>query len=482
MSESRTAYRATLGVAIVLGLGILGLVNWLGARHYRRFDWTSSGLYTLSDKTRNVVKDLKTPVSVTVFMVQGSPLYSETQELLRRYRALSPMISVEQIDSTRDPARAEKLIKEFALSERSGAVVFKSGDKKKYVTEDKLAELDFSRARMGGEPTIKAFKGEQEFTSAILAVTQSKAPRVLFVTGHGERTLDGRGRDGFYAVAETLRRDNCIVEAWQSLGASEVPAGTDLLIVAAPKSSYTEPEVAALKKYLTEGGRGLLFLDAEFGPGGALAETGLKPLLADFGLSLDDDIIVDPKNALPMMGLETVFARSFRPHPITKLLEGSVVVLPLARSVTALAKPPAGLTVTPLVETSADGWGETNLKDLEKVEKDDKDVKGPLAVAAAVEGAENPATKSRTRLVVFGDASFADNGGIANAANLYLVTGAANWVMEREALVAIPPRAADQLAVTLSRTDIAGVAFFVLLVLPLSAILLGLAVWIRRRR
>ena len=103
-------------------------------------------------------------------------------------------------------------------------------------------------------------------------------------------------------------------------------------------------------------------------------------------------------------------------------------------------------------------------------------------MAAAVEGAENPATKARTRLVVFGDASFADNGGIANAANLYLVTGAANWVMEREALVAIPPRAADQLAVTLSRNDIAGVAFFVLLVLPLSAILLGLAVWIRRRR
>lgn len=68
MSESRTTFRVTLGVAVVLGLGILVLVNYLGARRYRRFDWTASGLYSLSEKSQKIAKDLKTPVAITVFM------------------------------------------------------------------------------------------------------------------------------------------------------------------------------------------------------------------------------------------------------------------------------------------------------------------------------------------------------------------------------------------------------------------------------
>lgn len=477
---SRTSFRVTLAVSVVLGLGILFLVNYLASRHYRRFDWTSSGLYTLSEKTEKVLKDLKTPVTVTIFMTDQSPLYPETQELLRRYRAKSPMITVESLDPTRNRARAEALVKEFGI--RGDTVVFKAGDKKKYVTSDQLAELDFARARMGGEPTVKAFKGEQEFTSSILSVTQTKVPKVLFTNGHGERKSDSRGREGFFAVAEQLRRDNCTVEEWQSLGAVAVPPGTDALVIAGPKTSFTEPEIAALRTYVTGGGRALFFLDAELVPGaGSMSDFGLRPLLADFGLRLDDDIVIDPKNALPMMGPETVFAGSFRPHAITRILEGSHVVFPLARSVGVLEKPPAGWTANVLVETSAEGWGEIDLKNLESVKKDDNDVKGPVPLASAAESAAGEG-KTKSRVVAFGDADFASNGGLANAANLYLLSASVNWALERESLVAIPPKAADQVAVTLSRGDIGRMTLVSLLLLPLAAIGLGLAVWVKRRR
>jgi ABC-type uncharacterized transport system involved in gliding motility auxiliary subunit len=479
-APNRTQFRLTMGLSIVIGLGILVLVNYLASRHYRRFDWTRSGLYSLSDKTEKILKDLKAPVTITVFMTEGSPLAAETQEVLRRYKAKSPLITVESLDPARNRARAEALVKEFGV--RGETVVFKSGDKKKYVTSDQLAEMDFSRARMGGEPTIKAFKGEQEFTSAILSVTQAKAPKVLFTTGHGERSATSRSRDGFFALAETLRRDNCTVEDWASLGAAEVPAGTDAVVVAGPRSSFTEPEVGALKKYLDGGGRVLFFLDAELEPGASgMSDFGMRGLLAGIGIRLDDDIVVDPKNALPLMGPETVFAKSFRSHPITRILEGSAVVFPLARSVGGVEKPPTGWTATVLVETSADGWGETDLKNLESVKKDDKDVKGPVPLAAAAESAVG-AAKTKARAVAFGDADFASNGYLANAANLYLLTASVNWALEREALVAIPPKAADQVSVTLSRGDIGRMTIVSLLLLPLAAIGFGLAVWVKRRR
>ena len=497
-TPSRSTYRATLAISVALGLGILILVNYIGSRRYARFDWTTTGRYSLSEKTLNVLKDLKTPVQVTVFMTAGTPLYPEVDELLKRYKAKSAMLTVETLDPTRNPVRAKTFVEETGV--RNLAVVFRAGDKKKIVTEDRIVEYDFSRARMGGEPSVKSFRGEQEFTSAILSVTQARAPKVVFTSGHGERKFDAaRSREGFSEVAESLKADNCTVEEWATLGAAAVPEGADLVVVAGPRTPFTEPERDVLKKYLEAGGRALFFLDVEFPPGapGTLSDFGLGPLLASIGLTPDSDVVVDPKNTLPMMGAETVFAKSFRSHPVTKLLAGMPVVFPLARSVSVAGTPVPGWKATPLVETSPDGWGETNLKDLEKTglpKKDDKDVKGPVCLAAAVEADDTPPAvpaagakpgeppKKKARVVVFGDADWASNAGIANAANRLLLSSAVNWALERESLVAIPPKSADQVAVTLTRRDMGQVAFVVLLLLPLASVAMGIAIWVRRRK
>ena len=496
-TPSRSGYRTTLAISIALGLGILVLVNYIGSRRYARFDWTTTGRYSLSEKTVNVLKGLKSPVQVTVFMTAGTPLYPEVDELLKRYKAKSAMLTVETLDPTRNPVRAKTFVEETGV--RNLAVVFRAGDKKKIVTEDRIVEYDYSRARMGGEPSVKSFRGEQEFTSAILSVTQAKAPKVLFTSGHGERKFDAaRSREGFSEVAESLKADNCTVEEWATLGAAAVPEGADLVVVAGPRTPFTEPERDALKKYLDAGGCALFFLDVEFPPGSSstLSDFGLGPLLASLGVTLDSDVVVDPKNTLPMMGAETVFAKSFRSHPVTKLLAGMPVVFPLARSVSVAQAPVPGWKATPLVETSSEGWGETNLKDLEKTglpKKDDKDIKGPVCLAAAVEADDaskavpagtkpDEAPRKRARIVVFGDADWASNAGIANAANRLLLSSAVNWALERESLVAIPPKSADQVAVTLTRRDMGQVALVVLLLLPLAAIAMGIAIWVRRRK
>lgn len=479
MNGQKTVSRISLGLAVLLGLGILVLVNWLGARHYRRYDWTSAGLYTLSEKSTQILKGLKQPVAVTVFMTEGSPLYAETQELLKRYKAASPLVTVETLNPERNPARAQAFRKD--MGEIRLSVVFRAGDKKKVVPLDALAEFDFTRAQMGGEPALKAFKGEQEFTAAILTVTQEKSPKVVFTKGHGERPIAGRVREGLDRLVDLLKQDNCTVSEWDSLADQKVPEGTDLVAVAGPRAAFTFPESDALKAYLAGGGRALFLLDPEFspGPGNRMADLGLKPVLETYGIRLDDDIVVDPKNALPLMGPETVVARSFRRHPVTKLLEGLPVVFPVTRSVGAAEKPPEGVTVQVLVETSPEGWGETNLADLEtKVEKDEKDVAGPVPLAVAAEAGK----ERKTRLVAFGDADFASSGGIANAANLYLVTSSVNWLLERESLISIPPKSTEQVSVTLSRGDIGRITLFVLLILPGAAIGLGIAVWLKRRR
>ena len=58
----------TLSAGVLLLAALLLILNYFGWKYYKRFDWTSSQLYSLSDKTVNVLKGLKQDVDFIVFL------------------------------------------------------------------------------------------------------------------------------------------------------------------------------------------------------------------------------------------------------------------------------------------------------------------------------------------------------------------------------------------------------------------------------
>ena len=56
------------------------------------------------------------------------------------------------------------------------------------------------------------------------------------------------------------------------------------------------------------------------GPGSPPADYGLGNLLAAYGLRLNDDIVIDPANAVPQVGAETLIANRYGSHPIVRSL------------------------------------------------------------------------------------------------------------------------------------------------------------------
>ncbi len=93
----------------------------------------------------------------------------------------------------------------------ANTVVFSSEGRKKYVTSDQLADYDYSGMQIGQAPKLKGFKGEEQFTSAILGVVNPKVPKIYFSTGHGEHDPDGMDADGYSQLqgrdqARQLRR------------------------------------------------------------------------------------------------------------------------------------------------------------------------------------------------------------------------------------------------------------------------------------
>ncbi|HEX6862293.1 MAG TPA: GldG family protein, partial [Thermoanaerobaculia bacterium] len=279
----------TLSAGVLLIAALLVIVNYFGDKYHKRFDWTSSRLYTLSEKSENVVRDLKKDVDFIVFLQPGDELFEPVRELLSQYDAASQRVRVRYVDPQRDRMEAERLIQQYQIS--GYGVVVASGKDKRVIPSNDLAELDFSGMQMGQAPTLSGFKGEQLFTGSILQLGEGKKPKLIFTTGHGERSLDDQGPEGLAGIQQLLGQDNFDVEEWSALGKTAVPPGTDLVVVAGPRSPFLQPELSALAAYLNGGGRVLVLVEPTLGQaesawGGGLTPTGFESWLGQFGVKL----------------------------------------------------------------------------------------------------------------------------------------------------------------------------------------------------
>jgi ABC-type uncharacterized transport system involved in gliding motility auxiliary subunit len=498
--RKRVVAGSMLGAGVILALLLFLIANYFGSKYSRRFDWTEQRLFTLSEKTTNLLGELSQDIEVVVLLSPAEPLYPAVTELLAAYEEASPRISVREIDAERNLIEAQTLVDRYEISQLN-VIVFDAGDDRRVVDTTDLADFDYSGMQMGQAPQMTGFKGEQIFTSTLLELIERRKPKVVFTTGHGELRLDDLSPAGLSSARDLLGKDNFELEDWGSIGETSVPEGTDLVVIAGPTSTWLAPELELLRDYLVSGGRMLVLIDPTLSPTEGLVQTGLEGLVAEFGIDVGDNIVVDPANPLPFFSAETIFVNVYDDHIITRPLDQArlPVVLSLARSVSR-GKEVEGLTVTELMRTSIDGWGETNLQSLDQVGTDDADVQGPVSLAAAVSGGseapdpglevEDEASVSTAdetalddlRMVVVGDSDFATNSQLQNMPNATLLSNILNWLVEREVLVGIPPKQPEQVRLSLSQSELRRIAGLVLAGLPALALALGVFIYFRRRR
>ena len=100
MFGGRQARYGTLaGFSVLVVLGILVAVNYIGANQNKRWDLTANKQFSLSDQSRNVLVKLDAPLEVLVFAQE--PEFQTWQDRLKEYQYASKKVSVQYIDPDR---------------------------------------------------------------------------------------------------------------------------------------------------------------------------------------------------------------------------------------------------------------------------------------------------------------------------------------------------------------------------------------------
>jgi len=493
------ARRLAPRVSALLALLIAGMVNVIAARHFVRGDWTRSRLYALSDETVAILRSLPRPVDATIFLYpkrdseRARTISGLVRELAERCaRQAGGKFRVDVVDPDRAPERAEAAARKYGISAfdlGQGAVVFTSGERAKVVTETDLVEPEVDAEGEPG-PAMRAWRGEGAFVSAILAVTDEHPPAVCFSRGHGEPDIDGQADGGYATFTEALRGDGYDARALDRLADART-SGCTVVVVAEPTSAIPEAELRVLDAFVEGGGSVLAMVGPVFAPGGAaFAHVGIEGWAARHGVRLADNLVVDPAHASDVEG-PSVWAAgpdNYGRHPITDRLGGRLTFWPRTREAARLDPPVPGWLVTPLVRSSAEGWGETDLATI-RGEADlnfdaGRDQKGPVSVAVAVQagGAQGHAAG---RIVVLGSGRLVMNVRLSGVTlrdyDQDLVLSAIAWLSGRESRAGVGPKNAARVALAPTAGQVAWAFRLFVVVLPLAVLAAGAWVWRRRR-
>lgn len=429
-------------------LAILGVLNYLGYQYHKRFDLTSEKLFTLSAQTQKIVSGLREDVNIVRFANQPD---ASLNDLMTEYKNLSSHIKFQNVD----PREKPDVAKEYG-AQHMGDVIVAVGDHRQNV-----------------EPGAETAIAEQDITSAIVKVIQTKVKTVCFVTGHGEKSLMDQEATGYTLADQGLKREGYATDSVNLVSSNGVPSNCDVLVIAGPKQSFFPQEATMVQKYLDNGGKALIEIDPETDP-------KLGDLLQSWNVNVGNNVVVDASGVGKLFGLGPAvpLVVDYGDSPITKNLQGGMTFFELARTVSQADKNKFDPQVTELLKTSARSFTIPNLKQKEVTFDPKTDTAGPLSLGVA---ATKKVGDKSARLVVIGDSAFAENQWLGQQHNGDLFFNSIDWLAQDENLISIRPKSSTNRRVTLTSAQAAVLRWLDLIFLPAFVIVAGVVIWWKRR-
>ena len=484
---------------LVLIFFLITAVNWIGFRHYKRWDVSRDQKYALSDKTKRFLDSIKGKVRITVFFSPNTPISGDVASLLTEYQyAAKGKIDIENIDPQRNLSRAKELFDKYKVVSDESLLVIDYDGRNKTVKASEMAEIDQSGMALGEGPRVTAFKGEQAITSAMMDLVEGKKNVIGYVTGHKEPSIaetsplammqQQQQTGSPVSVLKTfIENENIKFQELNLFNEPQIPAEIKAVMIVGPQYDLSDREIKLLHDFWNQQGRILLLLDPS-------AKTPkFNAFVNELGVKVNDDRLM----AFVRTGIEElalirdVQARFLGDSAVTKRL-ADVRAIFFGGTSSIMLEPDrvraANIRLQPLIEAEKGYFAETdyNSTDQNKLQADAKKAgTAPLIIGVSIEkggSADERVQMNSSRMVVVSNATFVlDQALTQDQQALDFVSGCANWLLSREQLIGIAPKVPKTLTFSLNEDALRSLRWMVLVLMPLVFVVLGTAVWWKRR-
>ena len=509
MMVTFTRYFAVIGGALFIGY----LSSLPVSKVY--YDATALKTNTLTPGSQQVVKKLDGGLTITTYMNildenYGSALPSQLKsdfELFEQYVRFKPEIKMKYVyyyAPSVEPSFSDRFL-ELQGKERAEHIckimeldfdMFLSTEEIDQIIDLKSEGYRFVRIlerENGQKTTLRLYNdmmkhpSETEITSALKRFLVP-APKVAFLTGHGERNVNSAGERYYYTFARSIYFRQSLIN--QGFDATElnvkdqdIPEDINILVIGDMRSSLSPEEMAKLERYIERGGN--LFILGE-----PNRQEAMNPLLSKFGVELMPGTLVQ----LHEDHLPSIITAKLTDHAAAQCFRykqlkgwGGSLVMPDASPLRYSTN--SGYEVKPLAMTLEKGsWNELETTDF---------LDGELSINASIGELEQsyPVVLSLTRqrgdkeqrIVITGDADCISNGELANsrngifAINFNFITETFKWLSYGEFPIDTSrPDTVDN-TIFLSRKASPWIKFFAMGVIPFILAFAGFMVWYRRK-
>ena len=222
-------------IAINLGMQVLDLTP---------LDFTQEQLYTLTDESKERVKDIDKDVNIYFI---GYTDEDSTVDLAKQYGKANERINVEAIE---DVSTRPDLSQKYGIESGTEGIIVECGEKSKVLTSSDLVTYDTSTYE-----TISI--AEEKLTSSILSVTADEVPKVYFLEGYSDFSLN----QNMYMLSIYLGNEVNETDTLDILSVGKVPDDCDTLVITSPSKDFDDVATNAILDYINKGGN-ILWMNA----------------------------------------------------------------------------------------------------------------------------------------------------------------------------------------------------------------------------
>lgn len=442
---------------VVLFIVLVFLLGFLANQYKYSKDITQANRNTLTTGSINVLKQMKGPISLTVFASKddvnnGDTFRQGIINFMIRYQRTKPDINIKFISPIEEP----KLAQEMGIKVDGEVVV-------EYQKRSEHINPPFA---------------EQEMTNLFMRLSRTNQQAVMYLDGHGERNLIGLKNNDVGEFGKQLESKGFKFANPNLAVESEVPLNGSMLVIASPQKNIPAVEAKKIKKFLESGGNLLWLLDDN-------NFHGLDEIATYLGLSVSSGQVIDPADRSEGSNENIAYASSYGEHAITKnFMLGTR--FSNAHEVNAKGTLDNGWEVSKLIEVSPNGWLEsTQVMANQKPTFDkSKDKPGPINIAVALQRVYG---KKGQRVVVVGNGNFLSNTFIINGGNLDLGINMINWLSGDDNLISIQPMPLKDVNVTIPDNKISFIIAWTIFhsfqyFIPIGFFVVGILFWFKRRK